>query len=104
MKKNSMNLIFPAALILLFLSCTAGPNEFTGTALVAKGPAGFLMGLWHGFILLFSFIISLFSDKVSVYEVHNVGNWYNLGFLIGAMSFFGGSGGGACKSRKNRDY
>jgi len=90
-------------LTLFSIACTAGPNSLTGTEAAKGKPANFVMGLWHGFIMLFSFIISLFSDKVSVYEVHNVGNWYNFGFLLGAMSFFGGSGGSAGK-RRRRDY
>ncbi|MFC2088797.1 hypothetical protein ACFLSX_04280, partial [Calditrichota bacterium] len=57
-------------------------------------------GLWHGFISLFSFIASLFYDNVSIYEVHNNGNWYNLGFILGIMCFFGGSGGGAGRRSK----
>jgi hypothetical protein len=29
--------------------------------------------------------------------VHNNGNWYNLGFLLGVVIIFGGGGGGACR-------
>jgi len=43
-------------------------------------------------IAFFTFIISLFTDSVSVYEVHNNGGWYDFGFLLGAGVFFGGSG------------
>lgn len=46
-------------------------------------PAGFLAGLWHGLILGISFIISLFNPEVGIYEAHNNGAWYNLGFMIG---------------------
>jgi hypothetical protein len=57
------------------------------------------MGLWHGFIALFTFIISLFRDDVSIYEVVNNGGWYNFGFILGVMIFWGGSGGGAAGSK-----
>jgi hypothetical protein len=60
--------------------------------------AGFLMGLWHGFALLFMFIASLFVDTVGIYEVHNTGWSYNLGFLMGVMIFF--SGGGKASGRR----
>jgi hypothetical protein len=83
----------------LFLtSCAAGPNPEAGTG---QDPAGFWLGLWHGFIVLFTFIISLFSDNVNVYEVANNGNWYDFGFVLGVMLFFGGGGGGAgARSRR----
>jgi hypothetical protein len=75
--------------------CAAGTNPLVGTGGDEGSVAGFWKGLWHGFILLFTFIISLFSDSVHVYEVHNSGSWYDFGFLLGAMIFFGGGSGGA---------
>jgi hypothetical protein len=88
-------LIAFAFALLLMTGCTPGPNELTGTADKTGDVAGFFSGLWHGFISLFTFILSFFSDNIRMYEVHNNGNWYNFGFLLGVMSFFGGSGGGA---------
>ena len=35
-----------------------------------------------------------------MYEVHNNGGWYNLGFLQGLIIIFGGSGGGAARRRR----
>lgn len=52
--------------------------------------AGFLMGLWHGIISPVTFVISLFTDKISLYEVHNNGGWYDFGFVLGAGILFGG--------------
>jgi hypothetical protein len=57
-------------------------------------PPGFLHGLLHGFILLFSFIGSLFTDY-EIYAFPNSGGWYNFGYLLGVMLFFGGGGAGA---------
>lgn len=88
---------------LVFLSCTAGPNTAVGTANADGEVAGFLMGLWHGCISFITFIISLFSDKVNVYEVYNNGGWYNFGFVLGAMIAYGGGGRGACK-KKSKTY
>ena len=56
--------------------------------------------LRHGFISFFAVIVSLFKDNVGVYEAHNNGTWYNLGFILGAMMFFGGSGSGAKRRSK----
>jgi hypothetical protein len=49
--------------------------------------------------LPFAFVVSLFSDKVTIYEVHNSGTWYNLGFLMGAAMIWGGSGGASARRR-----
>ncbi len=80
------------AIVLVFLlaGCAAGPNPAVGTADATGDPAGFLYGLWHGFISPFTFIISLFEDGVSIYEVHNNGNWYDFGFVLGAGILLGG--------------
>ena len=77
---------------LLLSSCAAGPNPAAGTG---EEPAGFWLGLWHGIILPVTFVISLFTDDVSVYEVVNNGNWYDFGFFLGVATSLGGSGGGA---------
>jgi hypothetical protein len=85
--------------VLLLAACAAGANDLVGTPGPTGEPAGFLMGLWHGFIALFTFLFSLFTETVSVYEVHNSGGWYDFGFIIGVMAFFGGGAGGARRRR-----
>ncbi|HEV2182441.1 MAG TPA: hypothetical protein VGR39_02065 [Candidatus Acidoferrales bacterium] len=74
------------------IGCAAGPNDLRGSLGSGGSVAGFWLGLWHGVILPISFIISLFSDKVTIYEVHNSGGWYNFGFLLGAAMIWGGGG------------
>jgi hypothetical protein len=59
-----------------------------------------LLGLWHGFIVLVTFVISLFSDQVNVYEVANNGNWYDFGFVLGLMASMGGGGGASASGRR----
>ncbi|HEX2868164.1 MAG TPA: hypothetical protein VHO03_14055 [Ignavibacteriales bacterium] len=51
-------------------------------------PAGFLGGLWHGFISPITFLISLFSQDVRIYETRNNGRWYDFGFCLGAGILF----------------
>lgn len=92
-------LILFVAISLLATACAATPNDLANTPDEAGEIAGFWRGLWHGIISPVAFIVSLFSDSLSVYEVHNNGNWYNFGFLLGASITFGGSGGGAARRR-----
>jgi hypothetical protein len=82
---------------MLASGCVAAANTAAGTG---PGVAGFWQGLWHGFILLFTFIVSLFNHNVGIYEIHNNGGWYNFGYVLGVMIFWGGSGGGAAGSRR----
>ncbi|MBC8401286.1 MAG: hypothetical protein H8E14_07340 [Candidatus Marinimicrobia bacterium] len=89
------------AVLLLLAACAAGPNDLVNSA-GTRTVAGFWKGLWHGFISLFTFIISLFKDNVNIYEVHNNGGWYNFGFILGVMMFFGGSKEGHTKARARK--
>jgi hypothetical protein len=100
--KNPRMLTVVVLALVLMLGCAPGPNQLTNSPSEDGKVAGFWHGLWHGFIALFTFIISLFSDSVRMYEVHNNGNWYNLGFLLGAMIFFGGGCGGGSARRRSR--
>ena len=75
-------LIIPAAFLLSSCSYIA-PVE------MPIGP-GFLIGLFHGVISFFTMILSFFTD-VEMYAKNNSGSWYDLGFVIGAMIFYGGS-------------
>lgn len=68
----------------LLAACTAGPNPEVNMAAPDGDIAGFWSGLWQGFIAPITFFISLFTDGVNIYEVHNNGNWYDFGFVLGA--------------------
>ena len=87
-------------LLLGLTSCAPGPNVQEGVAAQGIDLAGFWLGLWHGIIAPITFVISLFSDTVNVYEIHNNGNWYNFGFVLGAGVLLGGGGAGS-RGRKN---
>ena len=88
---KSASYLFLVVLVLFAAGCTAGPNEMQHIPNASGEVAGFLMGLWHGFIALFTWVASLFLDNISVYEVHNNGGWYNFGFLLGVGAFSGGA-------------
>ena len=95
MSRSSLGIAALVAVSILALAaCAAGPNP---AAQVSIGnPAGFWLGLWQGAISPVTFIVSLFNDKVNIYEVSNSGNWYNFGFMMGvAVAFSGAAGSGA---------
>jgi hypothetical protein len=94
-----LGLVAALGAILLLSSCAAGPNPAVGTG---EEPAGFWLGLWQGIIAPVTFVISLFTDNVNVYEVANNGNWYDFGFFFGVAISLGGSGGGATRARRRR--
>lgn len=75
-------------LLLIALCCAACAHQ---PRVEAVKPPGFLLGLFQGFTMLFSFIGSIFFD-VRIYAFPNSGFYYDLGYLIGAGCFFGGLG------------
>jgi hypothetical protein len=79
-------------LIVMFVlfSCAPGPNELEKKPNNEGKIAGFWKGLWHGLIVPVTFIISLFTKNVRLYEVHNSGLWYNFGFTLGVAIIFSG--------------
>ena len=90
-------------LLILLTSCAPGPNDYKGSPRNEEGrAAGFWLGLWHGVIAPITFVISLFNPNVNVYEVHNNGGWYNLGFLFGFGAFWGGGSHSASSARRRR--
>lgn len=60
-----------------------GPNPMINQpdALGRVARAG--AGLWHGLIAPITLILSFFDANVHMYEVHNAGSEYDLGFLLG---------------------
>ena len=86
MNVRRIALLSIAMLVLLLVcgGCAAGTERFV------SHQAGFWNGLWHGLICVITFIIGLFSNSVRMYEPNNVGNLYDLGFLIGAVISLGG--------------
>jgi hypothetical protein len=90
MKK--LNYLFLLIPVLFLVSCATQSVE------TIADPPGFFHGLFHGFFILFTFILSMFTDY-EIYAFPNNGWWYNFGFLIGVMMFWGG-GGASSKRRR----
>src|SRR5262245_1658253 len=65
--------------------------------LVVRAPAstkgetlvGFGGCIWHGTLVPFTFVISLFNPDVTIYELVNTGRSYNAGFVSGAWFSLG---------------
>ncbi|MGZ4471879.1 MAG: hypothetical protein ACXVW2_05480 [Nocardioidaceae bacterium] len=88
-----------ALVAVLVAGCAAGPNAMAGKGV---DQAGFWLGLWQGLISPITFLVSLFNDQVGIYEVHNNGNWYNFGFMLGVSTVFSGMGRSAAATRTAR--
>jgi hypothetical protein len=103
-----MKKVFLFGLLALALAvlagCAAGPNSLANRPREGEEIAGFWQGLWHGIIAPITFVVSLFNSNVSMYEVHNNGNWYNFGFLLGIGATWGGSGGAASRKRRWNEF
>jgi len=82
-----MNKLFILIGILLVLSGCADTVSYELTQSIE--PVGFWYGLWHGIILPFAWIVSLFNDNVSIYAIYNNGGWYDFGFMLGVGGLAG---------------
>lgn len=83
-------------LTLLLSSCLPGTLITT-----VDKPAGFFMGIWHGWIAPISLVVSIFDPAVRIYEVFNRGWLYDFGFYIAIISGFGGISLARKKSRRD---
>ena len=91
-------LLITIVVSMMFLtSCMAGLGENTPST-----PAGFFKGIWHGWIAPFALIGQLFNSEIRIYEVHNVGFLYELGFYMAIISGFGGLSIFRTKKKKER--
>ncbi len=115
MKKKLFVFVLMAAMLVMVAGCAPGPVVQAGTPalndqinvsgvtvqLYAPGPnpavntadahdriAGFLVGIWHGIISPVTLVMSFLNEGVQMYEVHNIGSLYNLGFLLGVAIVF----------------
>jgi hypothetical protein len=83
-------------LTMAMVGCAAGDRMFE------HRPAGFWNGLWHGIIFVIAFIVSLFDDSWAVYEAHNTGHLYDLGFVLGILAVTGSASAGSKKKKRKK--
>jgi hypothetical protein len=74
------------ALVVTLLLCSCADSVGFDQA-SSIDPVGFWYGLWHGMILPFAWIVSLFDPSVAIYAIYNNGGWYDFGFALGAGAF-----------------
>lgn len=84
-KKTIVGLLLLVVILIVMTGCIPGDGSYT-----SGRPAGFLWGIWHGWIAPISLIIGIFDQNIRVYEVVNTGWWYDFGFYIAIISGFGG--------------
>ena len=99
--KQRIYVVLAIAGVLALTACAAGPNNVA--QIDAPRIAGFWLGLWHGAISPITFIVSLFTGDVSVYDVHNNGNWYDAGFMLGVAMAFSSAGRAGASSGRRRN-
>ncbi len=97
--KKKVWILISLLLVLAFLltACLPGTPNTTG-----EKPAGFFLGIWHGWIAPISLIVGFFDPAVRIYEVRNTGWLYDFGFYIAIISGFGGLSLARSKARRNR--
>ena len=82
--KRILYLLLLVAVTLLITGCVPGMSNYS-----LRQPAGFLSGIWHGWIAPVTLIFGLFTD-VRIYEPVNTGWWYDFGFYLAILGGFGG--------------
>ncbi len=73
------------SVVLLLTGCLPGDGKHS-----QENPAGFLWGIWHGWVAPLSLVLALFREDIRLYEVANSGWWYDVGFYAAVIAGFGG--------------
>jgi hypothetical protein len=81
--KKILFLILVISLVAMFTGCLPGDTDYV------DDPAGFFWGVWHGWVAPLSLFISFFSDTTRLYEINNIGFWYDFGFYIAIIGGLG---------------
>lgn len=83
--KRALLIVAALSFSAVFTSCLPGD----GTRTPAR-PAGFLSGIWHGWVAPISLVVGIFDSRIRVYERANSGWWYDFGFYMAIVGGFGG--------------
>ena len=86
---KNWKMVLVAILVVMLTGCA---DQMTFEQAQTAEPVGFFHGLWHGLIIIFSWLASLLFDDVAIYAIYNNGGWYDFGFVLGVGGFGFGSG------------
>jgi hypothetical protein len=89
-KRNPMLFILGLMVAISLTACAKAHPEVS-ECIQGDKIKGFFDGLFHGFVAVPALIISLIDKTVAVWDVHNNGLNYQLGFLIGIGAFSSGA-------------
>lgn len=95
-KKLLLLILLILSISILLSGCMPGDGSYS-----EDDPAGFLSGIWHGWIAPFSLIRGIFNPNIRVYEPQNTGWWYDFAFYAAVISGFGGFSLSRKKSKKD---
>ena len=84
-------------LALLLTGCAPGSENFA-----VDDRANFFHGVWHGWIAPITLVWQIFDGDIRIYEPHNTGWWYDLGYYMAVISGFGSVALSRRKQRKAR--
>lgn len=85
MNKKLIFVLLILSILIIVTGCVPGDGSYN-----VDNPAGFLSGIWHGWIAPISLIFSLGNNNIRIYEVTNTGFWYDFAFYMAIISGFGG--------------
>jgi hypothetical protein len=84
--KNLKSMNSKMLLVVVFSMLLAGcADSVTLQQAIEVEPVGFLYGFWHGAIMPFAFICSLFDSDIAIYAIYNNGCCYDFGFFLGVV-------------------
>ena len=81
--KNYKLAIWALIIVLLFLLTSSCAHNAGNNCETINELYGFWGGLWHGIVIPFTWIGSLFSENIAIYAINNNGGWYDFGFVLG---------------------
>lgn len=95
--KRIFTIVILFMFIVIFASCANKGN-------VPNVPYGFFSGIIHGILAPLAFIGNILGGNFAIYAVHNCGNWYDFGYLLGIGGFTISFSSGHSKTKKNKNY
>ncbi len=85
MNRKKLLIILLIFMLFILSGCMPGDGSYTNNQ-----PANIFSGIWHGWIAPISLIRGFFNSNIRLYEVHNTGWAYDLGFYLAILGGFGG--------------